>query len=543
MAIRAGERIQEVETCTQDNRPHIKITLLNADAQTREEYYEIHGAGDFRYIELQQANEDQYQEYRLIENPAQLSACMENGNCSRCIFLQKLNCRQLQFDRAVDFSRSIFAQKADFREATFSKVADFRDATFFGKADFTEATFSKEANFRKTIFTEWANFQEATFTENANFQEATFTKEPIFWKATFTKEANFSWATFSKETIFWKATFTEKADFTRATFTKEGNFWEATFSKEADFRGATFTERANFWEATFTEKAYFTEATFTEKANFQEATFIKNAHFYGTTFTKEVNFRKATFTKEANFIQATFTEKANFQEATFIKNAHFYGATFIKEADFQEACFKGRVDFELSQIKLLIFNKTKLFGKEESQINLKSAQIKSMDYASIDTQNIANRESAVVLKNIAIKQNDQITALKFYTWEMEKFQKELKEDTTQKRRMDRLIVGFEKWVSNFGTDPRRTFFWLLGSNIVFAIIYVLGSRTFNAFTSPAFWLQVLEELFSFVFIYFFYEEISRSTWLERAVFYAAFIINPILLYEIIKSFRKYSRKL
>ncbi len=52
MAIRESERIQQVETCTRANEAHIKITLLDADAQKREEYYEIHGAGDSRYIEL-----------------------------------------------------------------------------------------------------------------------------------------------------------------------------------------------------------------------------------------------------------------------------------------------------------------------------------------------------------------------------------------------------------------------------------------------------------------------------------------------------------
>ncbi len=487
MTIRAGERIQEVEICTQDNRPHIKITLLDADAQKialqdaqkKEAYYEIHRTEDSRYIELQQENENQsqkypfietlqLQKYRLIENPEQLLACMDDENCSFCIFLLELNFYKGEFDREVDFSHSIFAQETNFQEAIFSK-----------KANFGSVTFTKEAH-----------FQGATFTENANFGSVTFTKEAHFQGATFTENANFS----------------------IAKFTKNANFWVATFTKEVDFKEATFTEKAQFHE---------------------------------TKFTKEADFWKATFSKEAHFTAATFIKNAYFTEATFTQDAIFLHTVFSRDAIFAATDFEDRVDFGLSQIKHLIFKKAKLSGEKKGPINLKSAQIESMNYAdpSVSPQNIANRESAVVLKNIAIKQNDQIAALQFYTWEMEKFREELKEDTTQKRRMDRLIVGFEKWVSNFGTDPRRTFFWLLGSNIVFAIIYVLGSLTFNAFTSPAFWLQVLEELFSFVFIYFFYEEISRSTWLERAVFYAAFIINPILLYEIIKSFRKYSRKL
>ncbi len=123
-----------------------------------------------------------------------------------------------------------------------------------------------------------------------------------------------------------------------------------------------------------------------------------------------------------------------------------------------------------------------------------------MDYAnvSIGPQNIANRESAVVLKNIAIKQNDQITALQFYICEMEKHYADLKEG----RHKDRIILRLERWTNNFGTEPWRAILWLLGSNIVFAIIYVFGGhvRAFSAFTSPVFWLQVLKELFNFLFI-------------------------------------------
>ncbi len=324
------------------------------------------------------------------------------------------------------------------------------------------------------------------------------------------QQGDFKRCIFLTQVIFRSSVFNERTYFLGAIFSQEVYFEGATFSKQVDFGGAAFTEQANFEGVTFIERADFGRATFTEQADFLSA-----------TFTEQANFWRATFTERANFGRAIFTERANFEHATFTKQADFRGATFSQHLiDFQQAQFSTS----------LILNSVKSI-----HLNLNQTQLDTIYYDTNTTFNafndIPSRDTFLILKSVALKQHDKIKALEFHTQEYEQHWDKLNWSTNFG---DKLILGFEKWASYFGTSVSRSVSRYFG----FAGVFYLLMNGFNndAQTVANFIIPIKIAVNDLLL------SNCPMPW-DYGLFVFYKIGQIILLYEIIKSFRKYSRSL
>lgn len=139
----------------------------------------------------------------------------------------------------------------------------------------------------------------------------------------------------------------------------------------------------------------------------------------------------------------------------------------------------------------------------------------------------------MVLKNIAIQQNDTISALEFHKKEINKYAQELKGKKSFSNCVDRRILGIERCVSDYGTNPLKAIGWYCILIIALSIAYYI--ETYIRLNAPC--LNFFELLLGIL--------LPWKVGLEDFKCYhvISLIAQPILIYKIIKSFRKFSRRL
>lgn len=433
---------------------------------------------------------------------------------------------------------------------------------------------NKDCNFRDCIFLIETNFYE--FTEVADFRGAIFTKEASFNNATFTKEAN-----------FYNTVFKEKSYFTRTKFIKKAILQDATFTKKADFGWAIFIEEADFQYTTFKEKANFVWAIFKKEVNFKYTKF--KAIFYETIFTKEADFGYSIFTEKADFRGVIFKEIVDFYNAKFTRGADFCGAIFTQLASFRDLYLMEESSFNFYY---------STFGNSfflQVEKNSKSC-ILNLENVAIETKNLyfneklvevlnekTNRQTFNILKNSAIFRNDQITALELHKKEMNAYYNSLKpfwgfikdffffvkekiikkQEITNsqneklpekiKNNSARIILFFEKWVSNFGTNIWLPILWWLVFLGVFGLFIIWAYFNFSfeiysffyVFENHKKYQNILSYAFHPVSILFDSKVLEGVSywWLISILNFFKTIVLSFLTYEILKSFRKFSRKL
>ncbi|SMM98282.1 hypothetical protein SPONL_2091 [uncultured Candidatus Thioglobus sp.] len=284
---------------------------------------------------------------------------------------------------------------------------------------------------------------------------------------------------------------------------KVGNFKHCIFLCDILFEGQNFYETPDF-----------SHTIFTKNANFKKTTFTKNADFLNAVFTQGANFKDAIFTKNANFLSAIFTKNANFFSATFTQNADFYDATFNQDSDFGNTKIQGILNFtKVKKIKL----------------DLQLAIVDRIEYGNTEFTS-DNRETLLILKNVALKQNDQIRALEFHQQEYRTHFKNIKLGG------DKLILGFEYWASNFGTSAIVATSRFIGVIMLFYIL--INGFEGDVKTIIDFILPTSYDIDSIFKNYIF--NIQQC---DRWLFLIYKTLQLIMIYEIIKSFRKFSRQL
>ncbi len=138
----------------------------------------------------------------------------------------------------------------------------------------------------------------------------------------------------------------------------------------------------------------------------------------------------------------------------------------------------------------------------------------------------------VSFKNMALKQNDQIKALKFHINEYQEYLVELRKNKTVKNFLDRFILTFESWASTFSTSVIRSITRLVGIVLLFYVLingFNYDAKTIIDFASPL--SYDIDKMFT---------SVSDT---DRYLFFFYKILQVVLIYEIIKSFRKFSRAL
>jgi len=264
-------------------------------------------------------------------------------------------------------------------------------------------------------------------------------------------------------------------------------------------------------------------------SNFEDCIFFGWAAFHCSTFKNNDNERFPYIT----FSRSVFLDHADFMNTKFEYDALFTDCIF-KKAGFESAKFKEYTSFENSKfIKSLILsnstiNEMILTNTDIKLLCLYNSIIKGfVNCENVNIEKVKNHKTFTKLKENCIKKNDNISALYFHTKEMEHYQSEL---TWKDDFIENFILSFEKILSHYGTNPFLPMLWLLGIHCVDLIIRVLFSDSYDKLKQQEFSiysLNIIENYFSLLGI-----------WILSKI-----ILSSILIYEIIKSFRKFSRKL
>jgi len=269
--------------------------------------------------------------------------------------------------------------------------------------------------------------------------------------------AKFDRVKFNKETSFNLATFNKNVTFNGAEFSGEVEFLDTIFNDGVDFRGQRVRTASN--NKSFTGDLCINMNNHQNAIFHQLDNFMKHSYSFAMTiFHKITNSAKLVIL----LIIPTYAK---------VSTDILYLPKFSKKVDFTGAIFNNLLNFS---------------GVENINLDLKHTIIDRMEYDNTKFSS-DNRETFLTLKNVALKQNDQIKALEFHTQEYQIHLKALRENKTNKNLSDRFVLTFESWVSAFGTNVILSIMSFVGVVILFYVLingFNYDAKTIVDFVSP-----------------------------------------------------------
>lgn len=354
------------------------------------------------------------------------------------------------------------------------------------------------------------DFSDVEFQKPGLFMHSIFTKNVIFCKPRHTFLNPVKTKKFLEKMHFYNAKFLGHADFNYCEFQKEADFVDVTFKKSVGFRECIFNEVSfeRYISGCFCEEASFSESNFIGFANFQKMVNYKKIDFSSSIFKQEIDFSYAKFFGEVNFSNTT---------------VETYLSLLCSEV-------RSQINFNFSNI-----NRLRLEPNILSKMSMYRTKTNDLIYEKniFTKENVENKETALVLKNDALSKHDRISALNFHKLEYEKYWDEII-NNLKDNLVDFVIIGIEKLFSNFGTNWLKAVTWLIGLSFLFSILIFLTES--NCLLS--FWELLLSTINPF-----YKPEGLHLSILSKYLVVIHKVVYFILLYEIIKSFRKFSIKL
>ena len=375
----------------------------------------------------------------------------------------------------------------------------------YGRFDFEQCVFNFDVRQWVNEFDTRAWFTKATFNENASFQSITFKDVADFNGCTFEKTVSFKGAVF--EGVANMCSFNGDVSFHKAKFKSDTYFWNH-FVGYADFSYSEFSKTADFSNCCFEKDVKFHDSIFESDAFFNESEFIG-----------KVNAWKITFLKDVTFKWTDFRDKANLSQLKVKKGfAEFYGSNFEKNAYFYDSEIK-RLDLKKSVIDKGLF--------------FLGASIKKN-----------KRETARIIKNEFLKQNNKIEALKYHQKEMYAYLFELglniikpKSLTGFFKSIGDIIILLTNLISNgFGL------WWFLAILFLFSstlIIYNWYLANLTSSTVIDFWKYYPEFILpthKFGFI-----EGTLTNDCANIIDFSGRVVSSFAIYQVVQAFRKFGR--
>ena len=232
----------------------------------------------------------------------------------RTTFANGLSLMNARFHSAFGLRASRSGKHLNFKETVFRADADLADGDFAGPNSFINARFAGTTRFARTRFGSAAYFEGTHFTGQTDFADARFAGVASFKDARWNGPASFAGARFAERALFWRTQFLDAADFAAAR--ADG---------EVSFNRATFADQAHFADFTFAQAAHFTNATFAH-VNFGGSYFRKEADFNGVQ-ARTLRFN-AFFNRSLDLSRATIgtldLHPGVQTDSTFSKNAQLY---------------------------------------------------------------------------------------------------------------------------------------------------------------------------------------------------------------------------
>jgi len=167
--------------------------------------------------------------------------------------------------------------------------------------------------------------------------------------------------------------------------------------------------------------------------DFSYSKFNKSFELYNISILSKLTLDSTEFYDSATFIKSRF-DKISLENSTFEKNVLFNNAIFNTELNLENTFFKGEANF----------------------LNIKA-------------KNIANRETARIIKHSFEKLDNIIEANKFYALEMEKREEELRDKNRDDYSLtERMIFTFHKFSSNHSQEWLLVLLWMFNLTLVFS---------------------------------------------------------------------------
>jgi len=190
---------------------------------------------------------------------------------------------------------------------------------------------------------------------------------------------------------------------------------------------------------------------------------------------KVIDFNCSIF-KKSFLIKRVFFE--NFFSAswiTFLRWAEFKWSYF-RNIDLVDSVFYENLTFFDCNINWLL-NITNISW--DFKLNVFRTYFETIDYINSKIDKVESRNVFTILKNYALKQNDNIWALDFHLKEMSVYSDELFKDWKRwYNSLDWFILWFEKISSNFWINPWRWIFIILLFNLILFWIFVYFSKSY-----------------------------------------------------------------
>ena len=166
-----------------------------------------------------------------------------------------------------------------------------------------------------------------------------------------------------------------------------------------------------------------------------------------------------------------FLEEHFLSEVEFVATKSTAEAAKLASIDKNSAAICSRIAAKLYSLPIL-------FSKIEDNMSNKTRFLVLSDFKNLKSENIANRETARIIKNSFEKQNNIIEANKFYALEMEKEKEEL---TWKENFIDKLIFTAHEISSNHSQNPLRVLFWIIIFGILSATIDFFSMTHFGIY--------------------------------------------------------------
>jgi len=289
--------------------------------------------------------------------------------------------------------------------------------------------------------------------------------------------------------------YQEENKFTKKLFLKECTFWD-----DIDFRFITFKKGLTFEKCTFNKELNFKNQTFEKgsKVRIQNSKKIANVNFENTTFKDLADFYGSNF-YTVNFFKTTFEDISVFTEAVFHESVDFKYTTFEELVLFRKTIFKQEINLADSIIKAEAnFLEVSSEVRKKHEAGYYIGMSKDID--------VANRETARIIKHSFEKQNNIIESNRFYALELSEREKELNSENLQ----DLLIFKLHNIVSEHSQNWLLVLMWItlfswffsintiyknIDVSLFFYFLSIASFGLFNWFLNSCFYKEYLLKAF------------------------------------------------
>lgn len=432
-----------------------------------------------------------------------------NIDFSNSIFLDDVNFNYYKFKKFICFNKVKFYGKCNFKNTEFNEVS-FDDIEFFEQVIFRDSilnfiNFHPDEDFKNTIFHDDVQFYTSKFSTVESKKAY-----DIKFMGTQFKRIYIMGCDFEKGICFFRDTKADIIAINSATIdflyieSDVPNIHISNNKKEINkltikhntLKSLTIHNTIIKKDFLLNKEQYKKRDIFDlDLLNLKESTFegkvkiqfydIQDASFYNTKFQDLADFYQTIFHK-VNFERTDFWSISVFSESHFKCDVAFDYVKFWGKAIFRDTIIEGTLNLRDS-----------IFNDEANFLNITKEKI-DKDKEPVDI-NVANRETARVIKKFYDNSNNIIEANRFYKLEMEKREEELKKDI-KSNLWEWLIFKFHEISSNHSQDWLLSLFWIF--------IISFGVEVFKKIELIYYSLAIILPL---IFILFIFEFKSNKT--------------------------------